>query len=637
MKNMFWVIAFVLATGNIIAQKYNPSEGEISYAKELYANIDDDKEDVVILSKDVNVSFKLNTKDQKVEVIKSQKITFMGISETSKIQYPVFYDSESKVEEFITRDKSGKKTNAYVRDEFMSSADLFHTDYRVKYVTLGFPLQGFQRQVQTEKLYKDIKYFTSEYFNDSYRILKGSITITIPEWLDLEVKEFNFQNFNIENDSSKDGEDTILKFTYKDIEPSARERDMPGPSFIYPHLLFIAKSFKDKDNEVALFGKVDDLYGWYASLVDDVNVDASVYSDKVVELTKDASTDEDKIKSIFYWVQDNIRYVAFEDGIAGFKPDSPQNVFTKRYGDCKGMAILTKAMLEEAGLDSRLVWIGTDRLAYDYSIPSLSVDNHMICSVVIDGEPVFLDATEKYNRFGDYASRIQDKQALMQDNEGFKIFNVTQKKGKLNTDETILKLQLDGENIIGNGSRAFDGESRVMFQNIFTSFGQGDQDEILGNYLSSGNSNVAVSEILPFDSENREDVLKIDYNIAIDNAASDFDGKIYMDIDPSKNAASYIIEDRKVPYKLRNKQQILSEISLQLPDGYSVELLPENLTLSNDLLDVSVIYEKTATEITYKKNINFKKRLVTVEDFELWNTTFKSLKENQSKQIILAK
>jgi hypothetical protein len=29
----------------------------------------------------------------------------------------------------------------------------------------------------------------------------------------------------------------------------------------------------------------------------------------------------DKVKAIFYWVQNNIRYIAFEDGIAGFLPD----------------------------------------------------------------------------------------------------------------------------------------------------------------------------------------------------------------------------------------------------------------------------------------------------------------------------
>ena len=66
---------------------------------------------------------------------------------------------------------------------------------------------------------------------------------------------------------------------------------------------------------------------------------------------------------MFYWVQDNIRYIAFENGIMGFKPDAAQNVLNKKYGDCKGKANLLKEMLKLAGYDARLTWIGTSDLA----------------------------------------------------------------------------------------------------------------------------------------------------------------------------------------------------------------------------------------------------------------------------------
>src|SRR5690606_29442469 len=105
----------------------------------------------------------------------------------------------------------------------------------------------------------------------------------------------------------------------------------------------------------------------------------------VLKLTESAKTSEEKIKSIYYWVQDNIKYIAFEDGISGFRPDAAQNVLVNRYGDCKGMANLTKEMLKVAGFDARLAWIGTNRIPYTYELPSLAVDNHMICVVYAEG------------------------------------------------------------------------------------------------------------------------------------------------------------------------------------------------------------------------------------------------------------
>ena len=58
-------------------------------------------------------------------------------------------------------------------------------------------------------------------------------------------------------------------------------------------------------------------------------------------------------------------------------------------------------------MDARLTWIGTRSIPYDYTIPSLAVDNHMICTVFLGEEKYFLDATEEYVGFGDYAYRIQ--------------------------------------------------------------------------------------------------------------------------------------------------------------------------------------------------------------------------------------
>jgi hypothetical protein len=72
-------------------------------------------------------------------------------------------------------------------------------------------------------------------------------------------------------------------------------------------------------------------------------------------------------------------------------------------------------MLQLAGYDARLAWIGTRDIPYDYSLPSLVVDNHMICALFLRDSTYFLDGTESYISFGDYAYRIQGRPALIQD------------------------------------------------------------------------------------------------------------------------------------------------------------------------------------------------------------------------------
>ncbi|HET8809110.1 MAG TPA: transglutaminase domain-containing protein, partial [Flavobacteriaceae bacterium] len=517
---------------------------------------------------------------------------------------------------------------------------IFHSDYRVKYTNIIFPLLGANYKIETEKKFNEIKYFTSEYFSGMFRTLNGKIIVHVPKWLDLEIHEFNFgpeSSGDISKEIINNEDGKTITYTFSNIKGQSQKSNTPGRSHIYPHLVFVAKSFTRNGKTVALFNDVGDLYAWYNKLVQDVAVDPSVFSEKVAELTASAKTDIEKIKNIYYWVQDNIRYIAFEDGIAGFRPESPQQVYKKRYGDCKGMAFLTKAMLQEAGFDARLVWIGTDRLAYDYSVPSLVVNNHMICAVKLNGSFIFLDATEKYNQFGTYATRIQGKEGLVQSKEGYKILAVPSSKKISNIDSTHYSFSIEKDLLKGNANRYFSGECRSGFQNAYTSFGNKDRTEALSGYLTSGNNNFLVKEILPFDPENREKPLTISYGLEVANAIVEFDGTIYIDIDPVKNAGEMLFEERKAAFKFHIKKQKVTQINLFVPEGYSVGSLPEDFHLESELVDFSLDYELSEGKISYKKELKLKKRLIQPADFELWNQAFSTIKEKINRQITLVK
>ena len=76
-------------------------------------------------------------------------------------------------------------------------------------------------------------------------------------------------------------------------------------------------------------------------------------------------TDEAKARRIYKWVQQNIKYVAFEDGMEGFIPRDASLVCSRRYGDCKDMASILTKMLQYSGVEACFVWIGTRSLPYE--------------------------------------------------------------------------------------------------------------------------------------------------------------------------------------------------------------------------------------------------------------------------------
>jgi hypothetical protein len=88
------------------------------------------------------------------------------------------------------------------------------------------------------------------------------------------------------------------------------------------------------------------------------------------------------VKAVYGEVVTGTRYVGLEFGIHGFKPYPVEQVLTRRFGDCKDKASLMHALLEAAGIDSRLALLRMRRLGNLPPAPaSLAVFNHAILYV----------------------------------------------------------------------------------------------------------------------------------------------------------------------------------------------------------------------------------------------------------------
>ncbi|HLT49401.1 MAG TPA: transglutaminase-like domain-containing protein [Aequorivita sp.] len=636
MSKLFFFLLFVPAF--CLAQKNSdPTPEEISEAKILKIQYPND--DLVLLESKDYVTFDLNNDTQQVSVKHQINEELLNISSRTDIQKHIFYDGQSEITNFGLKYRNNKTAYFKVNDEAYTVEEYFFNDARVKYASVDFPVQGYKYYFEATKSIFDIKYFTSLYFTDSYPINKKQITLVVPKWLNLEIKEMNFEGFQISKTSTFDEKQNadIITYSVSGLDAVYKEEQSPGPSYIYPHLLILAKSYTDDGERFTLFNETKDLYNWYKSLVDSMADDPSAIKEKVAELTANAKTDEEKIKNIYYWIQDNIRYIAFEDGLAGFKPDECQNVFKKRYGDCKGMANLTKQMLIEAGFDARLTWLGTKHIAYDYSTPSLSVDNHMICTVFYDGKKIFLDGTEKFNPFGEYAERIQGKQVMIENGESYILETVPVVAPEKNKETHVFNAKINNNALEGNVSLTYSGESRASFLYVFNNLRTEMKNEALEYYLKRADRNMMVDNIETSDLENRDDQLSIDFNLKQDNAVSSFDDEIYINLDYNQEYGKWLFNERNTDYEFAHKEYLSSEINLELPEGYKITELPKGIDVNTKNYKIFVDFELTDNVLHYKKVFVMKDAVVKKSNFKEWNETIKNLQSIYNQQIILVK
>lgn len=558
-------------------------------------------------------------------------------NESSSFDKFLFFDENTKIN-VIQRVSKRKNYDIEPIISNYESDGIFHSDLKMCYFKLGLGLQRNEVKYIYEKEYTDLKFFDPIYFHDRYAVDQLEVRVIVPEWMELEVKEFNFKNGQPTSEIKKETGETIYTFTAENIPAFSKVKGAPSVAKTKAHIIIIPKAFTHNGKRKRIMEDLTDLYGWYSSLVSQIDNQPAKINTLVDELIAGKETDKEKIKAIFYWVQDNIRYIAFENGIMGFQPESCQNVFDNKYGDCKGMANLVKQMLIHAGYDARLTWLGTSDIPYTYDMPSLLVDNHMICTVILDGKKIFLDPTEKFAALNNYAFRIQQQQVLIEDGKSYLIETIPAMGYDFSKEKLSNQLSIDGEQLVGSGSVAFSGNRKTTFYNYLNATAITDRKDFLSGYISNNDKNIKIEMTEAPNLDNRDEDLSAAFSIKMDNHIIDLGEELYVNPEFDFQFGNFNIpEKRKVDYEFSGNYTISAKTVIDIPDGWSVQYLPEPLESKTDTYNFELSYQQQANKIIYSKKIAIKETLLKVDEFKNWNKTIDQLKEFYGNQIILEK
>jgi hypothetical protein len=600
------------------------------------------KEDVIAVSCKEIVDFSLNPNPKagegNVNASVLNEVTIVPVKDYLKYDDGFFYNDEVSIDNFKLWNADGKEIKAEKVCGDYHDEDIFYSDQKV--CTVKFPLgeRGKAFKYSYQENFKDTKFLTSFYFNRQFPVLERTVQFNIPSWMEVDLREFNFGGNTVQKTSSKEGDITKVVYTVKGVPAYVHEPQSPNHAISFPHVICVSKAFTDNGQRHVLFEQVKDLYGWYHFVTSDIGNKPDELKSKVDELTFNKKTDLEKIESIFYWVQDNIRYIAFENGIMGFKPDAAQNVFKNKYGDCKGKANLLKEMLKLAGFDARLTWIGTSDLPYDYSLPSLCVDNHMICTVILNGKKYFLDGTEEHIALNDYAQRIQGKQVLIEDGKNYIIEKIPESPAQRNKESRITRMAIQEDKLAGSSTIEYNGESKIMVQSIFSSIRKDNKNDVLSRWIRNGDENVAVSNITAPDFTDRKKPLQLIFDFKASNQITKTGNELYVIMDWDKDFGNYEMPaDRKNDYEFDQKYYYTVQTELAIPAGYKVDYLPAAFKKATADYSFEGAYTNNGKAIIYKKTIVISKPILKKSEFPAWNAFIADMNKFYNDQVVLTK
>lgn len=547
------------------------------------------------------------------------------------------FDSKTKLFD-INRQRKYSSAPEYAP---YTSDNMFYTDMNICSINLRFERKGFTNELKYKKQYLDPRYFTMIPLSSDLFIKAGEVVVTVPKWMNVELIEHNFGT-NITKKVSLDNKTQATIYTYHIANQAAdvAEGSMRGYTQIYPHIQVICKWATVNGKKTTYFETLDDQYAWYHDIIKGVNNDMTIIKAKADDIVKDCKTDEERAKTIFAWVQDNIRYIAFEDGLAGFKPDDAQEVLRKKYGDCKGMANLTKALLVSEGFDARLAWLGTNHIAYDYTTPSLANDNHMICALYLNGNTYYLDATVKYMPLGEYPHHIQGRQTLVEDKDNSKYLlnRIPIFPPKLNTDSLFSEVSIvDGVQKI-KAEHHYKGESKQILLSLIDNTPKDKQGGALKIFLEKGTSRNVATNIITDGVSSQSQELKINYELERKDGVQIVGNEYYIDLDMDKALSTSIdIDERVNDIDILYNYYFVQQTILNIPQGYTITSVPEGLNVKRDGYNFSIEYAKQGDKLVYKRLIEVSADYLPKSLFAQWNEDISSLRKAYTEQITLTK
>ena len=360
------------------------------------------------------------------------------------------YSGQSKIDYIEARTIAPDGEITVLNEETIFDVNLypnfvFYSDQRARIFTLPAVEDNCVIEYRYGMTINSQTYGNSWRFQREEPVVLSRFTLIKPKDWELDYRLYDL-NIDPATKLLTDGQTKSLTWQATDLEPLDIEPAMPSLNEVGARLALRPVGITSWQ----------DISKWYSALYDPQMSLSEEMELKVQALTKDALDDREKLKIIFEWVRDQIRYIAVSIGIGGFQPHPVIDIMENRYGDCKDMTTLLCALAGSAGLTVHQALVSTHQSGMpDTTLPSATQFNHVIAyAPEVGPDGMWMDATEKTCAFGQLPWYDQDVPVLIVDRNGNGRFKSTPgTSADQNTSRMSFNVNMDstgGANISGS-------------------------------------------------------------------------------------------------------------------------------------------------------------------------------------------
>lgn len=431
-------------------------------------------------------------------------------------------------------------------------------------------------------------------------VLNANYTLELPEDIELRFKE-NFKS-NISNE--KAGGKNTYTVSVNNMKAVVDEPFSPSYREILPRILFAPIDFC-YDSQCGNMSTWADYGKWVSGLLSGRDILKPAVVDQLIELTKNAKDDREKVRILYEYMQANSRYVSIQLGIGGLQPIEAEKVANSNFGDCKGLSNWMKAMLKAVGIKSSYCEISTreDTLYPDFA--NVSQTNHAILMVPLHNDTVWLECTSQTLPFGFLYDGIVGHDALVINEDLGKgiICRLPTYDNEENNGGIKLQVKLN-EDGSANGNITFV-EKLNGYANSYLTFRSNDRKRHV-NYINSlfKVPNVTYNTITTTEDVSDKPWCRLDVDFTSSEFGSKTGSRFFIPLCPLNKGSMSMFSANKREHDIDVKSGYMEVDTIEyiLPESFSIESMPKDITLNSlignyvakaELLDNKILFTQS--------------------------------------------
>lgn len=488
-----------------------------------------------------------------------------------------------------------------VLDESAVDNSSLMDDYRRKFHHFYHRVYPYTVEYEIEVRYNNTLFFPSwlPQEGEHYSVQGSRMTVVFPQDYSVRHKAFNYTGTPAEGTEKNR---KTLTWMVESLPAISQEDAAPDWQELTTKVILGPTAFGIEDYKGNMSGWTE--FGQFVhALKKDRDVLPPAIKARVGQLTAGITDPREKIQVLYRYLQKETRYISIQLGIGGWQPFDATFVAEKGYGDCKALTNYMYALLKEAGIPSYYTLVRAGR--FKNILPDFPSQqfNHVILCVPLQQDTVWLECTSQTLPAGYLGDHTANRYALL----------VSEKGGKL---VTTPRYSIS-DNLQHRTIKAKVNEDGTLAATINTDYYAMQQDELHGmiNALSKEKVKKYLENELEFATYDINNFSYTEFNrglpaiheqldVQVSNYATISGKRLF--VTPNLMTRSY----RKMGDEKRTQDicfyyeyKDVDTTEIQLPAGYAVESLPQEVKLSTPFGLYRCSVQFADNKLTYTRSL----------------------------------